>query len=596
MQMLRLELRKQRLAFLTLAASFAVTTPAALLGRHLAGSSVLQAAGVLVTFWIFLALPLAAVLLGAAAGAGARSEPVFGAETPLPLSPTRRAAAAALAGALYLAGLCAVVLIAAFAVGWEPPHFLKVTLYLLAFLLMGLLLASCACAYSMDNGVAGGLAGSVVGGAVAACLILGFETQASFDVRGEFPFWTFGILMTLASLAGGALALVFAARCLRRDGAVQWRSAAVFLGILCAGPVAGLLVFWAEAAALARRPMIVPVELRYPRDGDVPRFLRSAANQRALVESYAGEVSWMSADGKRERLLAADLDSPWQVLRNGYDRRVSFSAKVTQKGGLALRTNWRGAGLHERQHWWGEDGKNLKDLSFESPWTSDWRQSTEPLVQEQRDTWRYSDRRAYCKPYSLWGDRYWSDDLPSVDIGWSFACPVREKNDIAAWLKATRQPAKFSPCSYLNVFGGKGKSRQFWIAPCGTNYKLTPLPDGTSWGWRDDFSLHVRTAQGEYVRPLLVWPALSRLPVGSEGPQGKPFVLRREGDSLWLLAEGRFLARVGLRTGELAAHWRLPDGSNSYNFSWHVVDEGFFLDTGRGLYFMKWDGSRRKLG
>lgn len=595
MHMLRLELRKQRLAFFTLAVSLAVTAPAALLGRHLGGATVHQAAGALVTFWIFLALPLAAVLLGAAAGAGARSEPALGAETPLPLSPSKRAGAAALVGAVYLAALCAAVFAAALALDWAVPGPLEMTCFLLPVLLPGFLLASCTCAFLMANGVAGGLAGTVVGGAVSVCLIIGFETLASFDIRGAFPFFLFGVMTAVVSLAGGAWALVFSARRLRRDGAMQWRSAAISLGMLCVGPVAGLLVFWVQAAALARRPMLVPVDLCYRRDDDALRFLRSAENRRVLVENYAGEVAWMSSDGERERLLADDLGSPWQVLRHGARRRVFLRADMTPEGELSFGTDSRESGRWETQYWWSPKGEALRPGRYRMRLDYG-RELKEPLVQEQRDTWRYSDRRAYCRPYSLWGDRYWSDDLPSVDIGWSFACPYREKDDIAAWLKAAGRHAKFLPCSYLNVVSGKGKSRQFWIAPCGTNYKLTPLPDGTSWGWRDDFSLHVRTAEGEFVRPLFVWPALSRLPIGSEGPQGKPFVLHRDGDGLWLLAEGRFLAKVSLRTGGLAAYWKLPDGSNSDNFAWHVVDDGFFLDTGRGLYFVRWDGSRRKLG
>jgi hypothetical protein len=98
---------------------------------------------------------------------------------------------------------------------------------------------------------------------------------------------------------------------------------------------------------------------------------------------------------------------------------------------------------------------------------------------------------------------------------------------------------------------------------------------------------------------VFLWPALrqipQKVPADLEKPLGYPTVLRRDKDSLWLIAGYRFLARVNMRTGGLERWWHLPDAPNSGSFYWHVTEDGFFLDIGPEIYFVDWAGKSNKL-
>ncbi|MEK9145393.1 MAG: hypothetical protein AAB339_07280, partial [Elusimicrobiota bacterium] len=145
-------------------------------------------------FWCTLGLPGLAVLLGASAGAGLRSEPEASAEAPLPVSPPVRVFAAWSSSLLHMALLAGLVLSIAFILGprlsadkdwgrfsWELFESFRLYLSLLAFALLLSLSAGLLFAYLIGHGVLGGLLAAGLGAAAAAAV------GAAFILRLFFP-------------------------------------------------------------------------------------------------------------------------------------------------------------------------------------------------------------------------------------------------------------------------------------------------------------------------------------------------------------------------------------------------------------------------
>ena len=95
------------------------------------------------------------------------------------------------------------------------------------------------------------------------------------------------------------------------------------------------------------------------------------------------------------------------------------------------------------------------------------------------------------------------------------------------------------------VYEGKRLVQQVWRSTESVSYTLEGAAEGTWWGWRDKFSLHLLTREGRFLPPVSVEPALRGL-VGEL--QGHARVLRMEEGKVWLwprrAAISRWLTRA----------------------------------------------------
>jgi hypothetical protein len=158
-------------------------------------------------------------------------------------------------------------------------------------------------------------------------------------------------------------------------------------------------------------------------------------------------------------------------------------------------------------------------------------------------------------------------------------------------------PSREKAGSVACVYEGTRPVRQVWRSPESVRYSLEQTADGTWWGSRDKFSLHLLTREGEFLPPLSVEPALRDLKAGRGEPKGMPRVLRMAEGRLWLLAEaGRYLMVADAGTGRLLESWEMPKGCDDAISLPHATAEGFFLDGRKGLYFIGWDGKTRRGG
>ncbi|MFA6318285.1 MAG: hypothetical protein WC943_12815, partial [Elusimicrobiota bacterium] len=210
---IRLELSKQRLAFIGMGAAFGVSVPLALLGAQLGRVGLSEAMEALLAFWAVLGIPGMAVFFGASAGAGLRNEPSASADAPLPLSPRTKAVAALAAALLYLAASAVLVLVLsperaslAGLLSGSASQSSRVFAVLSVLAVCNICLAGFAAAYGTGHGLAGGLLGAALGGATAVFLALGFGMWMLLPDSG-IAFGLRAVAVILLALLAGAWAV-----------------------------------------------------------------------------------------------------------------------------------------------------------------------------------------------------------------------------------------------------------------------------------------------------------------------------------------------------------------------------------------------------
>ncbi|MDP3542556.1 MAG: hypothetical protein Q8T11_08845 [Elusimicrobiota bacterium] len=185
--LIRLELRKNRLAAASAAAAFLVTLPVCRLVSSATGLELRLSLDAALTGWVLLGVPLAAALIGAASGAASGSRDALEAEGLLPPSPGRRALSAMTASLLLTAAFAAFVLAVGALLGKPPAgirspeqmawgasfwHNLPLT-PVLALASFDVLAGAWALSRLIGHGVAGGLLALLLtaasGAGVAAC-------------------------------------------------------------------------------------------------------------------------------------------------------------------------------------------------------------------------------------------------------------------------------------------------------------------------------------------------------------------------------------------------------------------------------------------
>ncbi|MBI5239240.1 MAG: hypothetical protein HY926_02100 [Elusimicrobia bacterium] len=240
-EMIRLELRKQKMAFLALAAGILVSLPCAWVGGRLGGVSSHRVLTAFLYFWAWAGLPIAASLLSASAGAGLRAEPSVSAEAALPVSDRQKFAAGWLAAAGYLVFCALLVWSGVFAesilrTGWGGSLDKEITLVLFMTIpcLLYISLGSFVCSYVLGKGVVGGIMGSMLGAALGGAAAVGCLPLVAQDSSLRFRSST--AFLILLCMAGVVYVLAEAPACAQSSGRQAWAKAAILFGGGALGP------------------------------------------------------------------------------------------------------------------------------------------------------------------------------------------------------------------------------------------------------------------------------------------------------------------------------------------------------------------------
>jgi hypothetical protein len=641
--MLLLELRKQKLGFVGLAAAFVVTIPLARLGAAFGHVDQRAAIDAMFLFWTLVGLPAAAALLGAAAGAGLRAEPAAAAESVLPVPPARRAAAALAAAAVQLAALAALILLIALAVSpgwrttftetvWAAPEFQRAFFRLLAFSLSYILALSFLCAYGLGHGLAGGLLGLGLAGIGSTALAAATGLQALYDQRDLFRPAT-ALLVQGLCLGGVGYGLGRLSSRLERRAGLGWKD--LILGGLgaCSGAPLCVLVMAAVFGCVEHRPQ--PIR-RIEFFSDARRLalrlvpgLRKADAQGLLVSDLDGKLLLLKPDGSRLVLVPGEPIPIKDMFELPLFERF-YSAEWDADGTLWTMHSSPRQGALTRTLMHGQPGQRFTVLPFKSDggwelahrgsqvgvvgWASDGKQRFTPVGVERAA----SARPAGGTIADLFAEGWAEQGLAAAagrdgkSISWrgrTWRLPGRVVGGIMSELSlvpaVTPDP---SPVFAVNVAGKDGgvslvlcrpgaKAEQPWP---GVDFHTEGLTsDGTLWGWKGNLGLLLIRPDGSAPPILDVSVALAALPKArrdeKEGYARFPVLLRVGDGEAWVLLRGRWLARVDTRTGALKDSWRLPARPISGKYSVTPVAQGFFLHDGERTWFVDWDGKARML-
>lgn len=313
--MIRLELRKNRLAAASAAAAFLVTLPVCRLVSAATGLELKLSLDAGLTAWVLVGVPLAAALIGAASGAASGSRDALDCEALLPPSPGRRAVSSLAASVLLTASFAAFVLTVAALLGKAPGDFRSPQQMswgasfwhnlpytpVLALAAFDVLVGAWALSRLFGHGVAGGLLALLLtaasGAGVSACF--GLEL-----LHHEWGAVCYGSAVSIAT--AGALAKVWAGVLAarwneRRTGArtLAWALALLIL------PSAAI---WGRIGVELRMldAKLIPISYEnsmtnyLPRD-PFPRGTRAlaAAGEGAVLKTLRGGIVLANAGGVR---------------------------------------------------------------------------------------------------------------------------------------------------------------------------------------------------------------------------------------------------------------------------------------------------------
>lgn len=624
--LIALEMRKNRLTLIGLGMVFVIVPPLSMLVAPKAGLGLMAAVEAGLVLWTLAGLPLAAVFLGAAAGAGLRTAAAREAEAHLPASAASRVARG-LAGALLqflilTAGtsvLCAAISPTwrggVLGIGESPQVWANIAPMrgLLAFLCLDLLAGSFFAAYALGHALAGGLIGTVLSAAQGLALGLGIQYSVMFGDRVE-PFAPLALFAVVIGLGGKAFALRPLSSRFEREKPLGRVGAAVAASLLCAG----LFASWAaEEGAYARlrsslrlfepglRGMLLSIG-RSPEE--VNAALNPAVRQAGgLATTVAGGLYWITPEGRTVRLLpdapvgrltiftayetrvesaAWDSEGRLFVVRRVHeasgDKSQGFSGApssglrpadpeqgeavgIVREGGK-LRFEFRKPGMFTLMSFFGGGGETL-ELAAQ--------------VQEDRKTLLRRDRGGRVRTWRLPGR------LPKSGM---------MDKDITPYLLAGK-PAYFVPVQRdddqgVAVCREDGRVDFVWKTSLGMLWpigglQLEVLPDGTL-VHQSGYDWSVVDPAGNFLAPIKSKKLFDRWPRPAGAPLFTPRLVRRADGHAWVLFEGRSLVEMEEGSGTPLKSWPLPAGTR---LKVRVTEGGVLLQETKSPFFIRWDGT-----
>lgn len=588
--LIRLELRKNRLAAASAAAAFLVTLPVCRLVSSATGLEMRLSLDAALTAWVLLGVPLAAALIGASSGAAAASRDSIEAEALLPASSGRRALASIGAAVLLAALFAAFVFATGAALGAPPSRFLSpgekawgasfweniAISQVLALATLDLLAGSWALSRLIGHGVAGGLLALLFTAATGAGLAVCFGLQM------EHHEWGVVCLRSALMIAyGGAFAKIgtglTAARWIERRSGRRTLAAALALMIL-----PGIMI-WGRAG----------VELRML-DAKVALIGRSfaAGGEEAVLKTVRGGV--LSADGHGVRVLVPEQRSGLtDILLNPF-RTWIRGAWRDEKGVL-----WVERYVSPNTELWRIEGSKVESMRMTDhgsisevagvPLKHRYPGGKRLLVARAEDYFRRGDKASWLVGYKdiiaqrrretgagrvacdgrcfEAEGRRWK--LPGAEAGAELVFP-----HLIGGRRAYLVPVRIGENWSMALCRADGSTIIAWP----DFHPPETLPDGTIFSlWKG--KLRSIGPGGTVAAPIDLGPALaaSRLMRISEG-------------KAWLVSAGRLT--VVDESGRAVLSRALPEDLEEAI----PLKDGFVLTTKRSAYFSDWTGALRRVG
>ncbi|MBI2387784.1 MAG: hypothetical protein HYV14_17500 [Elusimicrobia bacterium] len=615
--MIRLELRKNRLAAASAAAAFLVTLPVCRLVSATTGLELKLSLDAALTAWVLLGVPLAAALIGAASGASAASREANDCEAILPLSPGRRAFSSLAASVLLAAAFAGFVLATGAVLGMPPGRVLSPgrkawgaafwygleIAPLLAIAALDVLAGAWTLSRLLGHGTAGGLL------ALAATTLTGAAVAVCFGLQIEHHAWGASCLRTaLALAAGGALAKLGAGALAaswaeRRAGPRVLASALVLL--LLPG-----LAIWGRAGMELRMldARVLPLEAaavyRYQSfDGRYPRGSRAlaAAGEGAVLKTVRGGLLIADASGVRALVpeqnsgLSELLLEPYKVWLHGAWR--------DEKGVL-----WIERYVSPNTELWRVEGgkaesRRMTDHGSLSmiggvPLKHRYPDAKRVLLAPAADYFVRGDKAAWFEGYTGFlshrrgeasvgrvacagkcleaGGKRWT--LPGVALD-----PDPVYPDEAAGRRAYLVPVRTAEGEQVALCRADGTAAIAWPLH-GSTYQ--GLPDGTLFSFGPGSTLWAVDSGGEPARPL----AYARLARELSMPRSsRPALMRRAEGKAWLVWGGKLTVLDAAGRTVLSRPLR-EDIEEAV-----PLKDGFLIATGRSAYFSDWEGNLRRV-
>lgn len=607
--LIRLELRKNRLAAASAAAAFLVTLPVCRLVSSATGLELSLSLDAALTAWVLLGVPLAAALIGAASGAAAGSRGALEAEGLLPPSPGRRALSSIAAAVLLTAAFAAFVLTVGILIG-KPPAALRSPQQMawgasfwhnlplapvLALAAFDVLAGAWALSRLIGHGVAGGLLALLLtaasGAGVAAC----FGLELLHNQWGSSCYASAVVIASLGALAkvrAGALAARWSER---RTGArtIVWALALLILP--------GLTI-WGRAGAELRMldAKLAPIgyehSLRSIRGDTEPapdsRAL-AAAGEGAVLKNLRGGVVIADASGVRV-LIAEQSAGMSEILFEPFKTWIR-GAWRDEKGVL-----WVERFVSPNTELWRIEGSKIESMRMADhgsisevagvPLKHRYPGGNRVLVARAEDYFRRGDKADWFDGYKgITAKRRREAGAGRVSCGgkcfeaegrrWTLPGVTSERGPVfprefggrRAYLVPVRIGEKWS----MALCRADGSTVVAWP----DFYSPQTLPDGTIYSlWKS--KLRSIGPDGTVAAPVDLEPALS-------APLQRP--MRIAQGKAWLVSAGR-LTVIDAGGREVLTRPLPEDIEDAI-----PLKDGFVLTTKRSAYFADWTGALRRI-
>lgn len=587
--MIRLELRKNRLAAASAAAAFLVTLPVCRFVSSATGLELRLSLDAGLTAWVLLGVPLAAALIGASSGAAAASRDTLESEALLPASSARRAAASIAASILLAALFAAFVFATGAALGAPPSRFLSpgekawgssfweniAISQVLALATLDLLAGAWALSRLIGHGVAGGLLALLLTAATGAGLAVCFGLQMEHHEWGVVCLRSALLIAYAGAFAKIGAGLIAARWNERRTGP---RTLAAALALM----IVPIVLIWGRAA----------VELRML-DAKVALIGRPFASggEGAVLKTVRGGV--LSADGRGVRILVPEQRSGLtDILLNPF-RTWIRGAWLDEKGVL-----WVERYVSPNTELWRIEGSKVESIRMTDhgsisevagvPLKHRYPGGKRLLVARAEDYFRRGDRASWLVGYKdivatrrreagagrvacdgrcfEAEGRRWK--LPGAEAGAELVFP-----HVIGGRRAYLVPVRIGENWSMALCRADGSTIIAWP----DFYPPETLPDGTIFSlWKG--KLRSIGPDGTIASPIALGPSLSpsRLMRIAEG-------------KAWLVSAGRLT--VVDSAGRPVRSRPLPQDIEDAI----PLKDGFVVTTKRSAYFSDWAGALRRI-
>lgn len=602
--LIRLELRKNRLAAASAGAAFLVTLPVCGLVSAATGLELELSLDAAMTGWVLAGVPLAAALIGASSGSAAGARDALDAEGLLPPSPARRAAAALAASALLTVLFAIFVLAVGRVLGaapgrtmapaqaaWGAPFWESIKVGpLFALAAFDVLAGAWALSRLIGHGVAGGLLALLLtaasGAAVAACFGLELLHQ-------EWGAACYASALALASAGAFAKAWAgsLAARWSERRGGPRALALIIALLLLPAAAIWGRV--GAEVRMLSAKVLPVEDDFRYARSGEeFPRGsgALAAAGEGAVLMTLRGGI--VIADARGVRTVVPGQDGGLFEMLEPYKTWIR-GAWRDEKGVL-----WIERYVSPNVELWRLEGETagsarMTDAGSFAPLAGALLKHRYPggsrlLVARAEDYFRRGDRAKWFEGYKDFlvlrrreagmarvacaggcleaSGRRWK--LPGVTTNGAGVYP-HEFAGRRAYLVAARNGSAWTTV----ICRADGTVDVAWPGVS----RARGLPDGSIYS--ENFMLDGRLRGIDpdgTVSPPIVLP-----------PGAVPRIMRRAEGKAWLLMDGRLIV-LDAGGREILSH-PMPGAIGAAI----PLKDGFVIATPRRTYFSDWSGRLR---